>query len=140
MPHITKSTLSFATTALSIAENALTPYSCPKSRHDYTQPQLFAILALKVFLKQDYRGIINIIQEWSELRNTLKLEEVPDHSTIWYAEQRLLKKGLSTPSLRVAWNLPENTNFSVNTPNVSRLTPAATRQGTRQLTMVSAAD
>jgi hypothetical protein len=140
MPHLTKSTLSFATTALTIGENALPPYSCPKSPKTYTQPQLFAILALKVFLKQHYRGIVAILKEWSELRNTLKLKKVPDHSAVWRAEQRLLKKGLSTPSLRAAWNSPENTNFLVNSPNVSRLTPAATRQGTRQLTTVSAAD
>jgi hypothetical protein len=56
MPRITKSTLSFATTALTIAQNALPPYSCPKNPHKFTQPQFFAILALRVFLKQDCRG------------------------------------------------------------------------------------
>jgi hypothetical protein len=102
MPHITKSTLSFATTALTIAENALPPYSHPKSPHTYTQPQLFAILALRVFLKQDYRGITNVLSEWSELRNVLKLKKVPHYSALCYAEQRLVKKGLFTPSLKVA--------------------------------------
>ena len=63
MPHVTKSTISFATTALTIAENALPPYSHPKSPHKFTQPQLFAILALRVFLKQDYRGIISVLSE-----------------------------------------------------------------------------
>jgi len=102
MPHITKSTLSFATTALSIAEDALPPYSCLKSRHDYTQPQLFAILAVRVFTKQDYRGITNVLGEWSELREVLKLKKVPHHSALCYAEKRLIKKGLSTLFSKVA--------------------------------------
>jgi hypothetical protein len=102
MPHITKSTLSFATTALSIAEKALPPYSHPKSPKTYTQPQLFAILALRTFLKQDYRGIAALLSEWAELRQALKLKKVPNYSALWYAEQRLVKKGLFTPSLRVA--------------------------------------
>ena len=102
MPHITKSTLSFGTTALSVAEKALPPYSHPKSPHTYTQPQLFAILALRTFLKQDYRGIAALLSEWAELRQALKLKKVPNYSALWYAEQRLIKKGLFTSSLRVA--------------------------------------
>ena len=102
MPHITKSTLSFATTALTIAENALPPYSCSKSPHKFTQPQLFAILALRVFLKQDYRGITSLLSEWSDLREVLKLKKVPHYSALCYAEKRLVKKGLSTLFSQVA--------------------------------------
>lgn len=102
MPHITKSTLSFATTALTIAENALPAYSHPKSPHKFTQPQLFALLALRKFLKLDYRGIIIMLSEWTELRNALKLTRVPHYSALCYAEKRLLKKGVSNSSLQVA--------------------------------------
>ena len=102
MPHITKSTLSFATTALKIAEESLPPYSRPKSPHKFTQPQLFAILALRSFLKQDYRGIVTLLAEWSDLRNVLKLTRVPHYSTLCYAERRLLKKTDSAPSCEAA--------------------------------------
>jgi len=102
MPHITKSTLSFATTALKVAEEALPPYSRPKSPHKFTQPQLFAILALRTFLKQDYRGIVILLAEWSDLRNVLKLTRVPHYSTLCYAERRLLKKTDSAPSCEAA--------------------------------------
>ena len=72
---LTKSPLAFAKTALVTAEAELPPYSHPKSPHKFTQPQLFAILALRAFLRTDYRGIINILAEWSDLRDTLKLKE-----------------------------------------------------------------
>jgi len=90
---LTKSPLALAKTALSAAEKALPRYSCPKSRHDFTQHQLFACLALKEFLKTDYRGLVQMLTEWSDLRQALGLTKVPHYSTLCYAERRLLKKG-----------------------------------------------
>ena len=139
MPHITKSTLSFATTALTTAENALPPYSHPKSPHKFTQPQLFAVLALRVFLKQDYRGITSLMSEWAELRQALKLKKVPHYSALCYAEQRLVKKGVSMSSLIAVSNSPENAVCSESAQSISRLIQPVTTQGTLQLTTVSAA-
>ncbi len=95
MRSLTKSPLAFAKTALVTAEAELPPYSHPKSPHKFTQPQLFAILALRDFLRTDYRGIINILAEWSDLREVLRLQQLPHYSTLCYAEQRLLKKRAS---------------------------------------------
>ncbi len=71
----------------------------------YTLPQLFAILVLRQFLKTDYRGVVALLSEWSDLRRVLKLSKVPDHSTLWYVEQSLAKKGFSIgcspPALRM---------------------------------------
>jgi hypothetical protein len=53
---MTKSPRSVARAALEIARDALPAYSCRTSRKDFTQHQLFAVLALKTFLKADYRG------------------------------------------------------------------------------------
>jgi hypothetical protein len=78
--------------ALEIACDALPAYSCPTSRHDFTQHQLFAILALKTFLKTDYRGVVAFLDDLPELRAELRLAKVPHYSTLCYAEQRLLKK------------------------------------------------
>lgn len=93
MRSLTKSPLALARTALGVAQQALPPYSCPKSRHDFTQHQLFACLVLKEFLQTDYRGLVQMLSEWSDLREALALEKVPHYSTLCYAHRRLLKKG-----------------------------------------------
>ena len=95
---MTKSPRRLAREALRLAQEALPAYSCPTSRHDYTQAQLFAILALKTFLKTDYRGVAAVLADFPELRADLGLSKVPHYSTLCYAERRLLKKGGSASS------------------------------------------
>jgi hypothetical protein len=87
---MTKSAVRLAREALAVGRVALPAYSSRFSRHDYTQPQLFALLALKQFLKTDYRGLAVLLTEWSELRRALGLKKVPHYSTLCYAERRLL--------------------------------------------------
>jgi hypothetical protein len=94
---MTRSPLAVARQALAAAERSLPPYSSARSRHDYTQPQLFAVLALKQFFKTDYRGIAAILIDSCDLRAALRLAKVPHFSTLAYAAQRLLKKGGSRP-------------------------------------------
>ncbi|MCK4602872.1 MAG: hypothetical protein KAU28_10430, partial [Phycisphaerae bacterium] len=50
-------------------------------------------LVLKQFFKIDYRGLIEWLARWSELREALELKFVPHYSTLCYAESRILKKG-----------------------------------------------
>ena len=85
----TKSPLTLASSAKQAAEGFLPAYSSKYSRHDFTQHQLYALLALREFLRTDYRGLETILREWGELRNTLGLKKVPDHSTLQRAAQRL---------------------------------------------------
>src|SRR5215467_5548117 len=94
---MTKSPLRLAEAALAVAREALPPYSTKFDRKVYTQHQLFAILALREFLKQDYRGMEQLLTEWAELRQVLGLSTVPDHSTLQKAAQRLLQKKGPTP-------------------------------------------
>jgi hypothetical protein len=89
---MTKSPLALAREALAVAREALPAYSSKYSRQDYTQHQLFALLALREFLKVDYRGLEQQLKEWSDLREALGLAKVPDHSTLHKAAQRLLEK------------------------------------------------
>lgn len=84
--------------ALRVARDALPVYSSPFSRHDFTQHQLFAILVLRQFFKTDYRGVVQLLEDLADLRRVLKLKKVPHYSTLKYAHDRLLKKGLSIPS------------------------------------------
>jgi hypothetical protein len=95
---MTKSPRRIALEALRLAQEALPAYSCPTSRKDFTQHQLFALLALKTFFKTDYRGVVEIVRDWPELQRALGLEKVPHYSTLCYAEQRLLQKGGSASS------------------------------------------
>jgi hypothetical protein len=92
---MTKSPRRLAREALRLAEEALPAYSCPTSRHDFTQAQLFACLALKTFLRTDYRGVVAFLEDFPELRADLGLSKVPHYSTLCYAERRLLQKGAS---------------------------------------------
>jgi Transposase domain (DUF772) len=94
---MTKSPGALGRAALQAAREALPAYSSKFSRKDYTQHQLFALLALREFLRTDYRGLEQFLKEWSELRDALGLAKVPDHSTLQKAARRLLQKRGSTP-------------------------------------------
>lgn len=96
---MTKSPVALAREALRVAGKALPMYSSHYSRKDFTQHQLFAVLALRQFFRTDYRGIIQMLEDFPDLRKVLKLKKTPHYSTLCYAEERLLKKGLLTPCL-----------------------------------------
>lgn len=95
---MTKSPRAVAQEALRLAQDTLPPYSSVRSRKDFTQHQLFAILSLKTFLKVDYRGVVAVLKDFAELRDDLALKKVPHYSTLSYAEGRLLKGGSSSTS------------------------------------------
>lgn len=95
---MTKSPLALGKQALAVAQEALPAYSSAFSPKVFTQPQLFAILVLRQFFRTDYRGIVQILADSSDLRSALGLAKVPHYSTLCYAQKRLVKKGLSTGS------------------------------------------
>src|SRR3954470_6864759 len=95
---MTKSPRAVAREALRLAREALPPYSSKYSRRDYTQHQLFALLALKTFFKTDYRGLIQMLDDFAELRQDLGLAATPHYSPLCYAARRLRKKGSSSRS------------------------------------------
>lgn len=90
---MTKSPRAVAREALRLAREVLPAYSSKFSRKDFTQHQLFALLVLKTFLKTDYRGLTQMLADFSDLRHDLGLDEVPHYSTLCKAAGRLLKKG-----------------------------------------------
>lgn len=102
MRQMSKSAVRVAREALRVGQAALPAYGSRTSRRDYTQPQLFALLVLRQFLRTDYRGVVTLVGEWGELRQVLGLSKVPHYSTLAYASRRILsdgtKKGLSTLS------------------------------------------
>ncbi len=97
--QMTKSPVAVARAALKLAERAMPAYGHKNAPKKFTQHQLFALLVLRKFLDVDYRGMEETVRDWSDLREALGLEGVPDFSTLCRAEERLLKKGASMPSL-----------------------------------------
>src|SRR5258708_40125285 len=95
---MTKRPLRIAARSLEVARQSLPAYSATHSTKLYTQYQLFAIAVLRQFFRTDFRGIVAILLDSSDLRRALKLKRVPNFSTLFYAEQRLFKGGVPPPA------------------------------------------
>ena len=91
MRSMTKSPIAVGLEALAIGQSALPLYSGKHSRRDFTQPQLFAVLVLRIFFKTDLRGIEQLLSEFTDLRNALGLSKAPTYSTLCKAEKRFLQ-------------------------------------------------
>jgi hypothetical protein len=91
MSTTSKSPLSVAKAAYEMGQKALPRYAHKFSRRDFTCAQLFAILVLRKFFKTDYRGVIQYLCEWEELRNALDLhDKVPHFTTPQKAAAKLM--------------------------------------------------
>lgn len=108
MSRTTKDPIALARAALEAGKEALADYSCPKSPHKFTQPQLFACLVLRQFFKVDFRGVCTWLARWDELRQELGLKKVPCYRTLHEAEKRLLKKGAPILSWTPPFTRPVN--------------------------------
>ena len=81
--------LDVAAISLVVCRRHLARYSCPKSKHDFTQAQLMSCLVLRGYLKQSYRGIVDVLGASDALRDALGLErKVPAHTTLKEFEKR----------------------------------------------------
>lgn len=85
-----KSPLGVLLTAFQIGKAALRPYAHRFSPKKFTQPQLFACLVLKEFLKLDYRGLSMLLTDAPELYKAIGLSTVPHFTTFHKAGHRLL--------------------------------------------------
>jgi len=97
MSRTTKSATEFAKITYDAARRVFPDFSGPFSPRKFTQPQIFTMLALRQFFKLDYRGIVERLDEWRELRDTIQIENVPHFTTLIHAEKRLLKKNHRLP-------------------------------------------
>jgi hypothetical protein len=97
---LSKSPTQVARQALSIAKATLPDYAHRYSPKKFTQPQLFACLVLKTFLKTDYRGVAVHLREHSGLQSTLDLAAVPHFTTLQKASRRLLKRPIAKKLFR----------------------------------------
>ena len=86
--------LEVARVALLVARRELNDYSCPKSKHTFTQPQLLACLVLRAYRKLTYRGTSELLDASDALREVLGLTHAPAHTTFKEFERRAV-----TPTL-----------------------------------------
>ena len=77
--------------AYAVGQDALPDYTHRFSPKKFTQPQLFACLVLKVFLKTDYRGVTAFLQDLPDLPRAIGLKDVPHFTTLQKAAARLLR-------------------------------------------------
>jgi hypothetical protein len=90
MAITSKSPQAVVKAALSTARRALPAYRHVCSPKKFTQHQLFACLVLKSFLKTDYRGVAQHLEDHPTLRTLLELKAVPHFTTLQKASRRLL--------------------------------------------------
>ena len=81
--------LPFARIALQVAKAVLPRYRSRFSKHQFTQPQLLAILCLMRYEDWTFREAEVRLGEHRELRQVLQLSSVPDHTTLYRFLQRL---------------------------------------------------
>ncbi len=94
----------FARVALEVASTALPLYRSRFSKHQFTQPQLLAILCLMRYEDWTFREAEVRLAEQGELRRVLGLRSVPDHTTLYRFLKRL-KPGTITKALGEAARL-----------------------------------
>ena len=99
--------------AYAAAKEVLPDYAHRFAPKKYTQPQLLALLVLKVFQKKDYRGICAELEDNPSLVAAIGLKAVPHWTTLHKACERLLKAA----SVR---KLIEETLTQVNRPRKRR--------------------
>ena len=68
--------------ALAYGAEALPPYSCASSKHDFTQPQLFACLVFKHYRRRTYREAVEDLALSPAVLALLGLKKVPHYSTL----------------------------------------------------------
>lgn len=81
--------LPFARVALETATAVLPPYRSRFSKHQFTQPQLLAMLCLMRYEDWTFREAEVRLREHRELREVLHLGSVPDHTTLYRFLRRL---------------------------------------------------
>jgi transposase len=77
-------------TAHRVGRERLRTYSHLFSPKKFTQPQLFACLVLKEFLRLDYRKLSALLADCPKLAAAIDLEKVPHFTTFQKAHDRLL--------------------------------------------------
>lgn len=96
----------FAHLALQVATAVLPRYRTRFSKHQFTQPQLLALLCLMRYEDWTFREAEVRLSEHQELRRALGLRAVPDHTTMFRFLRRLPEEALQAALDEVARRVP----------------------------------
>lgn len=80
--------------AYELAQATMPRYWHPKSPHRFTVPQLTACVMMAFYMKLSYRDMEEWLLASDKVCQALELTEIPDHSTLNRAFQRLRMKNL----------------------------------------------
>jgi hypothetical protein len=87
----TKSPLRLAQIAYRLGREVLPAFRSKYCRQDFSEPQYFALLVLRAFLKTDYRGTIELLTEMPRVQRALGLKRLPHYSNLCRAQRRLVE-------------------------------------------------
>lgn len=81
--------LKFIKYAFKYSKIVLNKYSNTYSKHDFTQPALFTILAMKIYTRSTYRQITDLLELSDKIQKYLHLKKVPHYTTLQKFFKRL---------------------------------------------------
>ena len=81
--------LKFIKNVFKYSKIVLNKYSSHFSKHDFTQPALFTLLAVKIYTRSTYRQIIDLLELSNKIQEYLHLKKVPHYTTLQKFFQRL---------------------------------------------------
>jgi hypothetical protein len=96
----------FARVALDVAKATVARYRTSFSKHQFTQPQLLAILCLMRYEDWTFREAEVRLAEHSELRRALELRSVPDYTTLYRFLRRLDETAITRALNEVVHRFP----------------------------------
>lgn len=68
--------------AHTLARSMMRPYRSKFSRHDFTQPQIFACLAVREQMNRSYRGVEALLRDGRSWCRAIGMRKIPDHNTL----------------------------------------------------------
>lgn len=106
--------------AYRLCEQVVAPYAHPKSPHRFTQPQLLACVLLMFYVRKSYRDMEEWLLASDSICRELKLNEIPDHSTLNRTYKRVRIKLLEDLQHRLLAELqPHELGIAVDTTGYS---------------------
>ena len=81
--------LKFIKNVFKYSKIVLNKYSSHFSKHEFTQPALFTLLAVKIYTRSTYRQIIDLLELSNKIQEYLHLKKVPHYTTLQKFFKRL---------------------------------------------------
>ena len=108
-----------------LAQRALPNYRSRFSRHDFTNAQLFACLALREHQRKSFRGVEALLRDSPTWLADIGLSKAPDHNTLSRAFDRFVRPELAWTMLDLMAQLTQHRGGRGTTKKRNRAKPLA---------------